>query len=283
MWVVLSLISRKTANLSPRRPDLITTRHPVVDEDPPQHRVRLHRSEIWEWGQVLIKHVAICPPPSSRHWQPWPKPAISTKWSRPTINKPLEVFYSPTDLSSEQNMNCARPVFTQLKRLYLRHDTEWVVEHVCILGCGKNFWIYNPRSVGTSVGGGSGSGFCLRILNILIFVFRSVQTEQISRRGLAPDKLIKKKQTSRAAKKSLDPTWNRYFWRISGIWWGENPIPDVWETHQKQSFIIIIIIIRRGRQRLITKPAFIVIPCFAIHEIIVKADFGYESSKQLKF
>ena len=102
-------------------------------------------------------------------------------------------------------MNCARTVFTQLKRLYLR-QRERVVEHVCILGCGKNFWIFNPRSVGPSVGGGSGSGFCLRILNILIFVFRSVQTEQISRRDLAADKLIKKKQTSRALKKSLDPT-----------------------------------------------------------------------------
>ena len=87
------------------------------------------RSEIREWGRVLIKHVAICPPLSLSTLTAVPKPAISTKWSRPTINKPLEVFYSPTDLL-EQNMNCARTLFTQLKRLYLRQRaSSWTCLH----------------------------------------------------------------------------------------------------------------------------------------------------------
>ena len=80
--------------------------------------------EIWEWGHILIKHVAICPSPSARHWQPCQSPQLAP--NKPSINKPLEVFYSPTELSAVgQNMNCARTIFTQLKRLYLR-----VVEHL---------------------------------------------------------------------------------------------------------------------------------------------------------
>ena len=147
--------------------------------------------------------------------------------------------------------------------------------NVCVFSCGKKLWILSPGVSGRVWAAGSGSGFCLRVLNILIFVFRSVQTEQISRRDLAPDKLIKKKQTSRVLKKSLDPDKKQVFLANIRILERRKSETGCLENTSETSSSL-----SSGRQRLITKPAFIVIPWFVIHEIIVKADFGYDSSQK---
>ena len=139
-------------------------------------------------------------------------------------------------------MNCARTrtIFTQLKRLYFTTVVEFKM-NVCVFSCGKKLWILTPGVSGRVWTVGSGSGFCLRILNILIFVFRSVQTEQISRRYLAPDKLIKKKQTSRVLKKSLDPDKKQVF--LANI--RKEKIRDRMFGKLIRNIIIIIIIMIR--------------------------------------
>ena len=113
---------------------------------------------------------------------------------KPTNNKPLEVsLQSNGSPGAKQKLYCYN--------IYTAKTFEWKSNPKCLRF--KNRWKplafypHDPRGVGATVGGGSGSGACLRSC-ILIFMFRSVQTEQISRRDLEPDKLIKKKQTSRA-------------------------------------------------------------------------------------
>ena len=107
--------------------DLITG-DPVVGEDPP-HGIRLHRGlgskisgdlRMRPHSNQACRYLSV---PSSRHWQPCQSPQLAP--NKPSINKPLEVFTVQRNSRLGQNMNCARTIFTQLKRLYLR-----VVEHL---------------------------------------------------------------------------------------------------------------------------------------------------------
>ena len=95
--------------------DLITG-DPVVGEDPP-HGIRLHRGlgskisgdlRMRPHSNQACRYLSV---PSSRHWQPCQSPQLAP--NKPSINKPLEVFYSPTELSTRAKHElCSHNIYT---------------------------------------------------------------------------------------------------------------------------------------------------------------------------
>ena len=88
--------------------------------------------------------------------------------------------------------------------------------NVCVFSCGKKLWILTPGVSGRVWAPGSGSGFCLRVLNILIFVFRSeISPDRANKQTGSGTGQIDQEKTNIASPKEISGpgTRNRYFWR----------------------------------------------------------------------